>query len=132
MPKRKRGSEPTLLDRLEKLQDEVFRALKAAKGFERQRIAKRSRDAGIGEDKKERLDRELSVLKVGKAGRPMKREKLTLNCSTVSGPPSNSQSASLRLAPKGQINRCFDQPPRPDPCQCRKARAVSRRTSCPS
>ncbi|KAK0382839.1 hypothetical protein NLU13_9934 [Sarocladium strictum] len=63
MPKRKRGSDSSLTGKLEKLQDEVFRALKAAKGFERQRIAKRSRDAGITEDKKERLDRELSVLK---------------------------------------------------------------------
>lgn len=64
MPKRKRGSEPKLIEKLEKLQDEVFRGLKAAKGFERQRIAKRSREAGLSEEKKQRLDRELSVLKV--------------------------------------------------------------------
>ncbi|KAH8176911.1 BUD22 domain-containing protein [Sarocladium implicatum] len=63
MPKRKRGSEASLSEKLGKLQEEVFRALKAAKGFERQRIAKRSRDAGVSDDKKQRLDRELSVLK---------------------------------------------------------------------
>ena len=69
MPKRKRGSEPSLPEKLGKLQEEVFHALKAAKGFERQRIAKRSRDAGISDDKKQRLDRELSVLKVCVADR---------------------------------------------------------------
>lgn len=63
MPKRKRG-EPSLEDKLEKQCNEVFRALKSAKGFERQRLSKRLREDGIGPDKKERLEREVTVLKV--------------------------------------------------------------------
>ncbi|KAM6534857.1 hypothetical protein FALCPG4_004480 [Fusarium falciforme] len=62
MPKRKRG-EPSLGDKLEKHCNEVFRALKSAKGFERQRLSKRLREDGIGPDKKERLEREVTVLK---------------------------------------------------------------------
>ena len=64
MPKRKRGAEPTLLEKLTKHEDEVFRALKAAKGFERQRMAKRTRDAGVTEEKKEKLNREIETLRV--------------------------------------------------------------------
>lgn len=63
MPKRKRESGITLQDQLEKCQTDVFRALKAAKGFERQRMAKRAREAD-GPEKKERLEREISTLKV--------------------------------------------------------------------
>jgi hypothetical protein len=63
MPKRKRG-ELSLDDKLEKQCNEVFRALKSAKGFERQRLSKRLREDGIGPDKKERLEREVTVLKV--------------------------------------------------------------------
>ncbi|RTE73173.1 hypothetical protein BHE90_012410 [Fusarium euwallaceae] len=62
MPKRKRG-ELSLEDNLEKHSNEVFRALKSAKGFERQRLSKRLREDGIGPDKKERLEREVTVLK---------------------------------------------------------------------
>ncbi|KAJ3522589.1 hypothetical protein NM208_g12792 [Fusarium decemcellulare] len=62
MSKRKRG-EPSLEDKLEKQCNEVFRAIKAAKGFERQRLSKRLREDGIGPDKKERLEREVTVLK---------------------------------------------------------------------
>ena len=64
MPKRKRSSETSLQQTLDKASDEVFRALKAAKGFERQRLSKRLRDAGVTPDKQERLDREVTVLKV--------------------------------------------------------------------
>ncbi|ODA82190.1 hypothetical protein RJ55_00696 [Drechmeria coniospora] len=63
MPKRKRAAEPTLHSVLEKHQDEIFRALKAAKGFERQRLSKRLREDGASGDKKERLEREITVLK---------------------------------------------------------------------
>ncbi|GAB0133851.1 hypothetical protein EsDP_00002245 [Epichloe bromicola] len=63
MPKRKRGSGSSLIDILDKYQDEVFRALKASKGFERQRLSKRLRDQGITPDKTRRLEREISVLK---------------------------------------------------------------------
>ncbi|KAM0439994.1 hypothetical protein ACHAPT_001094 [Fusarium lateritium] len=62
MSKRKRG-ELSLDDKLDKHCNEVFRALKSAKGFERQRLSKRLREDGIGPDKKERLEREVTVLK---------------------------------------------------------------------
>lgn len=64
MPKRKRGKEPSFSERLSKLEDDVFRALKTAKGFERQRLSKRARDAGVTDEKRQRLDREIAVLKV--------------------------------------------------------------------
>jgi hypothetical protein len=64
MPKRKRSGEPSVQEKLNKLSDDISRALKAAKGFERQRLSKRIRDDGITPDKKERLDREITVLKV--------------------------------------------------------------------
>lgn len=64
MPKRKRSAEPSLPEKLEKLRAEVFRALKTAKGFERQRLSKRLHDDGITPEKKERLEREIFVLKV--------------------------------------------------------------------
>ncbi|POR37280.1 BUD22 family protein C4F10.06 [Tolypocladium paradoxum] len=63
MPKRKRSAETSLQAVLEKHQDDVFRALKAAKGFERQRLSKRLRDDGVQADKQERLEREIAVLK---------------------------------------------------------------------
>ncbi|KAG5973984.1 hypothetical protein E4U55_000137 [Claviceps digitariae] len=63
MPKRKRGTETSLRDILEKYQDEVFRALKTSKGFERQRLSKRLRDQGVTPEKTQRLEREISVLK---------------------------------------------------------------------
>jgi hypothetical protein len=64
MPKRKRNGEASIHNILDKYQDEVFKALKASKGFERQRLSKRSRDQGITPDKVERLEREIAVLKV--------------------------------------------------------------------
>lgn len=64
VPKRKREREPSLKQRIEKLQEEVFRALKAAKGFERQRLSKRQRDADVAPEKQQRLEREIAVLKV--------------------------------------------------------------------
>ena len=72
MPKRKRNAEPSLHEKLEKYQNEIFRALKAAKGFERQRLSKRLHDQGVTPDKKERLEREIAVLKVrqGRAQHP--------------------------------------------------------------
>lgn len=63
-PKRKRSGEPTLKQKIEKLQDEIFKALKAAKGFERQRLSKRQRDVGVPQEKQQRLEREIGVLKV--------------------------------------------------------------------
>ncbi|KAI9151639.1 Protein bud22 [Paramyrothecium foliicola] len=62
MPKRKR-SEPSLKDKLDKAHEEVSKALKAAKGWERQRLSKRLHDADVTADKKERLEREITVLK---------------------------------------------------------------------
>lgn len=64
MSKRKRSGEPSLQELLNKHSDDISRALKAAKGFERQRLSKRVRENGITPDKKERLDREITVLKV--------------------------------------------------------------------
>lgn len=63
MAKRKRG-EPTLDENLAKWRKELVRALKLAKGFERQRLSKRLRDADA--EKKARLEREILVLKVKK------------------------------------------------------------------
>ena len=68
MPKRKRGSELTLPDKLEKHEQDIARALKTAKGFERQRLSKRSHDDGVTVDKQQRLEREIAVLKVCKRG----------------------------------------------------------------
>lgn len=64
MSKRKRSGEPTLQEKLEKHREDISRALKAAKGFERQRLSKRLREDGITPDKQERLEREVAVLKV--------------------------------------------------------------------
>lgn len=70
MPKRKRSADDTrsaddaLRTTLEKYQDEIFRALKSSKGFERQRLSKRQRDPGLTPDKAQRLEREIAVLKV--------------------------------------------------------------------
>ncbi|KHO01661.1 Bud-site selection protein, BUD22 [Metarhizium album ARSEF 1941] len=63
MPKRKRNGQSSLHDVFSKYCDEVFRALKTSKGFERQRLSKRLRDPGITPDKIHRLEREIAVLK---------------------------------------------------------------------
>jgi ribose 1,5-bisphosphokinase PhnN len=61
MPKRKRG-EPSLEENLAKWRKELVRGLKVAKGFERQRLSKRLREADP--EKTARLEREVLVLKV--------------------------------------------------------------------
>ncbi|KAG5664807.1 hypothetical protein KAF25_008541 [Fusarium avenaceum] len=62
MPKRKRG-EPNLGEKLEKHCNDVSKALKAAKGLERQRYSKRLHEDKVEPEKKERLEREVTVLK---------------------------------------------------------------------
>lgn len=69
MPKRKRSAEPSLQAVLEEHQVHVFRALKASKGHERQRLSKRLHEAGLPADKQARLEREVVALKVGTACR---------------------------------------------------------------
>lgn len=61
MSKRKRG-EPSLEERIAQWEKELNRGLKTAKGFERQRYAKRIRDSPP--DKVARLEKEVLVLKV--------------------------------------------------------------------
>ncbi|EOO02177.1 putative nadh-ubiquinone oxidoreductase kda subunit protein [Phaeoacremonium minimum UCRPA7] len=63
MPKRKRSIEDELEERLAKWRKDLFRVLKVAKGFERQRLAKRIRDDKSTPDKISRLEREVVVLK---------------------------------------------------------------------
>ncbi|KAI0425975.1 Bud-site selection protein [Xylaria sp. FL1042] len=60
MPKRKRGG-PSLEENIEKWQKELARGMKTAKGFERQRLSKRIREADP--EKTARLEREVLVLK---------------------------------------------------------------------
>ncbi|KAK7738544.1 hypothetical protein SLS53_006064 [Cytospora paraplurivora] len=60
MPKRKRNE---VDEKLELHQTALFRALKVAKGFERQRMAKRQRDPKSTPDKKARIEKEVEVLK---------------------------------------------------------------------
>ncbi|KAI0864565.1 Bud-site selection protein [Xylaria cubensis] len=60
MPKRKRG-EPSLEENLAKWRKELVRGLKVAKGFERQRLSKRLREADP--EKTVRLEKEVLVLK---------------------------------------------------------------------
>ncbi|KAF4345939.1 bud22 family [Fusarium beomiforme] len=68
MPKRKRG-EPNLGDKLEKHCNDVSKALKAAKGLERQRYSKRLHEDGVGPEKKERLEREVTSLDLHQTAR---------------------------------------------------------------
>ncbi|KAJ6783656.1 hypothetical protein PWT90_10830 [Aphanocladium album] len=63
MAKRKRGADALSIRHLEKLQEDISRALKEAKGYERQRMSKRQREAGANPEKKEKLEREINVLK---------------------------------------------------------------------
>ncbi|GAO17665.1 uncharacterized protein UV8b_07976 [Ustilaginoidea virens] len=63
MPKRKRGVEHEVRGILEKFETKVFRALKASKGFERQRQSKRLREPDVTPGKAQRLEREITVLK---------------------------------------------------------------------
>lgn len=64
MPKRKR-EEDALGDKLAHHHQELSRKLKAAKGFERQRMAKRQRDPKSTPEKRARIEKEIIVLKVG-------------------------------------------------------------------
>lgn len=64
MPKRKRSSSANLLQKLEKYEHEVFRELKVAKGHVRQRLGKRQHEKGVTEEKQQKLEREITVLKV--------------------------------------------------------------------
>ncbi|PNH53107.1 hypothetical protein VD0003_g4288 [Verticillium dahliae] len=63
MPKRKRSVDEELDEKLTELKQELFRALKAAKGLERQRLSKRIHEAKSSPDKVERLNREVTALK---------------------------------------------------------------------
>ncbi|ATY65086.1 Bud-site selection BUD22 [Cordyceps militaris] len=63
MAKRKRGADSLSIRHLEKFQEDISRALKEAKGFERQRMSKRQRDAAGDPEKKGKLEREINVLK---------------------------------------------------------------------
>lgn len=62
MPKRKR-LEDELEEKLAHHRKELFRMLKVAKGFERQRMAKRQRDPKTTPDKRDRIEKEILVLK---------------------------------------------------------------------
>ncbi|OTB00892.1 hypothetical protein M426DRAFT_323899 [Hypoxylon sp. CI-4A] len=65
MPKRKRSHEPSLEEKLTQWHKELARGMKTAKGFERQRLSKRIREAQSQSDtdKSTRLEREVAVLK---------------------------------------------------------------------
>ncbi|KAF6823600.1 cellular morphogenesis protein [Colletotrichum plurivorum] len=63
MVKRKRSRESDLDQKLAEARKEIFRALKGAKGLERQRYSKRMRDDKSTPDKLKRLEREVLVLK---------------------------------------------------------------------
>ncbi|KAI8963228.1 Bud-site selection protein [Daldinia sp. FL1419] len=63
MPKRKRNHEPSLEEKLSQWHKELARGMKTAKGFERQRLSKRIREAQNDPDKTARLEREIAVLK---------------------------------------------------------------------
>lgn len=63
MPKRKRA-EDELEEQLAHHRKELFRMLKVAKGFERQRMAKRLRDPKSTPEKQARIEKEIIVLKV--------------------------------------------------------------------
>ncbi|KAI0178653.1 Bud-site selection protein [Hypoxylon sp. FL1284] len=63
MPKRKRNHEPSLEEKLTQWHKELARGMKTAKGFERQRLSKRIREAQTDAAKVARLEREVAVLK---------------------------------------------------------------------
>ncbi|XXG95622.1 hypothetical protein Hte_001890 [Hypoxylon texense] len=63
MPKRKRNYEPSLEEKLTQWHKELARGMKTAKGFERQRLSKRIREAQADPAKVARLEREVAVLK---------------------------------------------------------------------
>ncbi|KAK1675728.1 Bud-site selection protein [Colletotrichum godetiae] len=63
MVKRKRSREDDIEAKLADYKKEIFRAIKGAKGLERQRYSKRLRDDKSTPDKVKRLEREVLVLK---------------------------------------------------------------------
>lgn len=64
MPKRKRSVEEEAEERFSNFRQDLFKALKAAKGLERQRQTKRLRDSKSTPEKTQRLQKEVVVLKV--------------------------------------------------------------------
>jgi hypothetical protein len=64
MPKRKRAREETLEDKLTGYRTDLFRALKKVKGFERQRQSKHLHQPDTDPIKRQRLEKEVQVLKV--------------------------------------------------------------------
>lgn len=64
MAKRKRSPDDDLEKKLSEYQQELFRAIKAAKGLERQRLSKRLQRDKKYPEKIQRLQREVVVLKV--------------------------------------------------------------------
>ena len=64
MVKRKRSSDETLEEKLLQFKTDLFRALKKVKGFERQRLSRRLHEKGLAEDRKEKYELEVAVLKV--------------------------------------------------------------------
>ncbi len=62
MPKRKR--EDGIEEIIAKAQNDLHHAFKTAKGFERQRYSKRLQDKKTTPEKKERIEKEIVVLKV--------------------------------------------------------------------
>jgi len=63
MPKRKRSDEEDVEKLFFKCREELHHALKVAKGYERQRQSKRLRDARSAPEKKDRVQKEVAVLK---------------------------------------------------------------------
>lgn len=63
MVKRKR-SEDSLEERLERHKTDLFRALKKVKGFERQRLSRRVNEKGLAPENKEKFELQIAVLKV--------------------------------------------------------------------
>src|SRR2546430_2713885 len=94
MPKRKRGDGSDINELLAQYENELYRALKLSKGFERQRLSKRLRDGKTAPEKRQRLEREVTVLKVG-----TRHKHLTASPSPSSPPTSPPFSLSLSLIP---------------------------------
>lgn len=64
MLKRKRSAEESVETKFSTFRNDLSRALKAAKGLERQRQGKRLRDSKATPEKTQRLQKEVVVLKV--------------------------------------------------------------------
>lgn len=92
MVKRKRSREDDVEQKLADYRKEIFRALKGAKGLERQRYSKRLRDDKATPDKVKRLEREILVLKVHAAAISKRR----VNTQSTFTDMSSSRSTSNR------------------------------------